>query len=58
MFLKSDDDNDRIKCENKSTLENEDYVEVSVEDLDTEQDISSEESEDELDINEGYFLKG
>ena len=43
----------RVKYENKSDLENEDYVEVHSEDLDTEQDISSEESE--LVKNEEYF---
>ena len=32
-----------------------DYVEVSSEDLDTEQDIFSEGSKDELGMNEGYF---
>ena len=31
-------------------------MEVRSEDLDTEQDISSEEGEDELDMNEEYFF--
>ena len=56
MLLKSEDDNDRVKCENESDLEDEDFVEVCSEDLDTEQDIPSEESEDELDMNEECFF--
>ena len=47
----------RVKCENESDLEDEDYVEGHSGDLDTKQDISSEESEDELDMNEEYFLE-
>ena len=56
MLLKPDNENDRVKCEDESDLED-DYVEVHSEDLDTEQDISNEESEDELDMNEEYFLE-
>ena len=52
MLLTSDYENDRVKCENQSDLEDEDYVEGHSGDLDTKQDISSEESEDELDMNE------
>ena len=52
MLLKPDNENDRVKCENQSDLEDEDYVAVHSEDSDTEQDISSEESKDELDMNE------
>ena len=39
-------------------LGDEDYVEVHSEDLDAKQDISSEESEDELDKNEEHFIFG
>ena len=46
----------RVKYENKSDLEDEDHVEVHSEDLDTKQDISSEESEDEFDVNEKYVV--
>ena len=46
----------RVKYENKSDLEDEDHVEVHSEDLDTKQDISSEESEDEFDVNEKYVF--
>ena len=56
MLLKPDNENDRVKCEDESDLED-DYVEVHSEDLDTEQDISNEESEDELDMNEEYFFE-
>ena len=41
--------------ENKRDLED-DFVELHSEDSDTEQDISSEESEDELDMNEDWFF--
>ena len=34
MLLKSEDDNDRVKCENESDLEDEDYMEVHSEDSD------------------------
>ena len=47
MLLKSEDDNDRVKCENESDLEDKDYMEVHSEDSDTKQHISSE---DELDM--------
>ena len=56
MLFKSDNENDKVQCENENDLED-DYVEVHWEDLDTEQDISNEESEDELDMNEEYFLE-
>ena len=56
MFLESNEGNDRVECENESDLEDEDYVEFRSEDSDTEQDISSEKSEDELDVNEEYFF--
>ena len=56
MFLESNEGNDRVECENESDLEDEDYVEFCSEDSDTEQDISSEKSEDELDVNEEYFF--
>ena len=51
---KFDDENDRVECEceTESDSEDEDYVEVCSEDSDTKQDISSEESEDELGMNE------
>ena len=42
MLLKSDDENDRVDCENESDLEDEDYVKVHSEDSDTDQDISGE----------------
>ena len=57
MLLKSNDENDRVKCVNNSDLEDEDYVKIHSEDSDTKQDISSEESEDELDVNEEYTSK-
>ena len=57
MFLESNEENDRVECENESDLEDEDYVEFRSEDSDTEQDISSEKSEDELDVNESIFLE-
>ena len=43
MLLKSDDENDRVDCENESDLEDEYYVEVCSENSDDEQDISSKE---------------
>ena len=54
MLLESNDENDRVECEceTESDSEDEDYVEVCSEDSDTKQDISSEESERELDMNE------
>ena len=57
MLLTSDYENDRVKCENQSDLEDEDYVAVHSEDSDTEQDISSEECEEKLDMNEECFVR-
>ena len=54
MLFKSDNENDKVQCENENDLED-DYVEVHWEDLGTKQDISSEESEEELDRNKEYF---
>ena len=56
ILFESDDENDSVEYENESDLEDEDFVEVCSEDLDTEQDIPSEESEDELDMNEECFF--
>ena len=57
MPLESDDGSDGVECENKNDLEDEDQMEVHSEDQDTEQDFSSEDSEDQLDMNEEVFLE-
>lgn len=46
----------RVEHENENDLEDENYVEVSSEDLDTKLDIASEESEEELDMNEVFVF--
>ena len=56
MLLESNDENDSAECEKGSGLGDEGYVEVCLEDLDTKQGISSEESGDELDMNEEYIF--
>ena len=52
MLLESDDENDRVECENESDLEDADYMEVHSEDSHTEQDSSSK---GELDMNEEFL---
>jgi len=56
MLLESDDESDKDEFTNESDLEIDDNVEVCLLDSDTGQDISDEESENEVNVNEEYFL--
>ena len=57
MLFESNDENDRVECENESDFEDDDYLGVHSDDTKTEQDTSSEEIVDELDVNKEHFFE-